>query len=251
MPRWPNDDPASLAAFYGNPAKGEPGQQLVPVLPPFRMTYAGKPIKNIMFHRKAAPALSAALNEIWEKCGHDQAKVDAAGLSHYDGAYNPRLIRGSATKWSNHAYGAAIDLDASRNGFNTGHGTMPQFAIDAFKRQGALWGGDYRGRTDPMHFEFCSRAAAVASFADLPQADADGDGDVDDAGNVVDDIPPSAEPKGNFLKLIQSKIAWATSALGGLSVTSLMGFLTDWRVVGILVAGGLVGFIIYQRSQKP
>src|SRR5947209_4976933 len=131
MPRWPNDDPVSLAKFYGDPAKGEPGQQLIPVIPPFRMTYAGKPIKNIMFHKKAAPALLAALNEIWDHCGRDQAKVDACGLSHYDGAYNPRLIRGSATKWSNHAYGAAIDLDASRNGFNTGHGTMPQFAIDA------------------------------------------------------------------------------------------------------------------------
>ena len=27
---------------------------------------------------------------------------------------------------------------------------------DAFKRQGARWGGDFKKRTDPMHFEFVS-----------------------------------------------------------------------------------------------
>ena len=28
--------------------------------------------------------------------------------------------------------------------------------VDAFKRQGARWGGDFKKRTDPMHFEFVS-----------------------------------------------------------------------------------------------
>ena len=105
MARWPHDDPRSLAAFYGNPASGEPGRQLVPVVPPFRMTCDGKPIKAIQFHKKAASALLAALNEIWEHYGRDQARIDAAGVSRYAGAYNPRLIRGRATRWSNHAYG--------------------------------------------------------------------------------------------------------------------------------------------------
>jgi hypothetical protein len=243
--RWPNDDAASLKAFYGDPAKGEPGQRLVPVVPPFRMTYEGKPIKSIMFHKKAAPALKAALDEIWEHYGRDQSKIDAISVSKYSGAYNPRLIRGSRTKWSNHAYGAAIDFDAEHNGFNTGHGIMPQPVIDAFKRQGALWGGDYRGRTDPMHFEFCSRGAAPIGLIDAPQVDGDSD------PVEVDDIPPEAEPQNSFLKLIKSKIAWASSALGGLSITSVMGFLTDWRVVAVIVAGLLVAYIIYERSRKP
>lgn len=157
MTTWPHDDAASLAAFYGDPNKGEPGLQLVPVVPPFKMYYDGKPIKAIQFHKKAASALARALNTIWEKCGRDQATADKYRISHYSGAYNPRKIRGSETKWSNHAYGAAIDFDAEHNGFGTGHGTMPQFVVDAFKAEGALWGGDYKGRTDPMHFEFCSR----------------------------------------------------------------------------------------------
>lgn len=155
--KWPHDDPKSLAAFYGDPAKGEPGKQLVPVVPPFKMYYGGKLVKSISFHKKAAPSLLRVLNAIWEHCGKDQAVVDKFRISNYSGAYNHRLIRGSASRWSNHAYGAAIDFDAEHNGFGAGKGTMPQFVVDAFKAEGALWGGDYKGRTDPMHFEFCSR----------------------------------------------------------------------------------------------
>jgi hypothetical protein len=175
MTRWPNDDPKSLAKFYGDPAKDEVSRQLVPVVPPFRMTYEGKPIRQIMFHKKAAPALKAALEAIWQHYGRDQKKIDALGISKYSGAYNHRLIRGSKTRWSNHAYGAAIDFNAEQNGFNTGHGNMPQPVIDAFKAQGALWGGDYSGRTDPMHFEFCSRVAVShpVSLVDIPQTDSD------------------------------------------------------------------------------
>lgn len=154
MSRWPRDNQDDLIAFYGMPGSAVESQ-LVDVVPPFRMTYEGKPIKSIKFHKKAAPALLAALTEIWEHYGKDQSKIDALGVSRYDGAYNPRFIRGSSSKWSNHAYGAAIDINAKDNGFNTGHGNMPQPVVDAFKRQGARWGGTYKNRTDPMHFEFC------------------------------------------------------------------------------------------------
>lgn len=160
MARWPKDNQDALIAFYGHPGP-EVESQLISVIPPFRMTFEGRPIKAIKFHRKAAQALSAALREIWDYYGHDQAKIDKLGVSRYDGSYNPRYIRGSTTKWSNHAFGAAIDINAQDNGFNTGHGTMPQPVVDAFKRQGARWGGDYHGRTDPMHFEFCDGGQQV------------------------------------------------------------------------------------------
>lgn len=153
MPKWPKDNQAARNAFYGDPAKGEIEPQMVPVVPPFAMFYEGRRIKAIQFHSKAAPALLAALNEIWDACDRDQAKIDAAGVSKYAGAYNKRLVRGSQTKWSNHAYAAAIDLNAAENGLYA-KGNMPQFVIDAFCRQGAMWGGWYTGRKDPMHFEF-------------------------------------------------------------------------------------------------
>lgn len=152
MTTWPKDNQTARNAFYGDPGKGEIAAQMVPVVPPFAMYYEGKRVRAIQFHRKAAPALLAALNEIWDFCQHDQAKVDAAGVSKYAGAYNHRLVRGSKTKWSNHAYAAAIDLNAAENGLYA-KGNMPQFVIDAFCRQGWMWGGWYTGRKDPMHFE--------------------------------------------------------------------------------------------------
>lgn len=154
MTKWPKDNQAARNAFYGDPAKGQIGPQMVPVVPPFAMYYEGKRVKAIQFHKKAAPALRAALEEIWDYCKHDQAKIDAAGVSRYAGAYNHRKVRGSATKWSNHAYATAIDLNAGENALGVKKGTMPQFVVDAFCRQGAMWGGWYKSRPDWMHFEF-------------------------------------------------------------------------------------------------
>lgn len=158
MAAWPHDTQEARNAFYGDPGRGEIPSQMVPVVPPFRMTYTdddGKVtvIKSILFHRKCSAALLAALNEVWDYCQHDQAKVDASGASKYFGAYNHRMVRGSSTKWSNHAYAAAIDLNAGQNALGA-VGNMPQFIVDAFTRQGAMWGGWYNSRPDWMHFEF-------------------------------------------------------------------------------------------------
>lgn len=160
MPTWPRDKQSELKAFYGDPGSGEVARQLVPVVPPFRMYVEGnrsKPVARINFHKKAAPDLAACFQEIWDYYGKDQKKIEAAGLHSYDGAYVPRLVRGSKTNWSNHAFGAAIDLNAAENGLNQ-KGNMPPAVRAIFKRHGARWGGDYRGRKDPMHFEFCRNA---------------------------------------------------------------------------------------------
>lgn len=168
MAKWPQDTMAAKVAFYGDP-RGDNGvdeewfaQNVVRVVPPFEMRYAGKPIKSIAFHKKCVDALKAALDEIWEVCGKNQDTIDKHGLSEYGGSFNYRLIRGSSAI-SNHSFAIAIDIAPSKNGLNApdadhdGHpGVFPQFAVEAFKRQGFRWGGDYKGRTDPMHFEAVS-----------------------------------------------------------------------------------------------
>jgi hypothetical protein len=248
MARWPHDDPASLAAFYGDPEKGEPGKQLVRVVPPFQMYYSGKPIETILFHRKAADALKAALDEIWDACGRDQATVDRLGISHYSGAYNPRYVRGyepgnpqgRTPRWSNHAYGAAIDLDAEHNGFGAGHGTMPQSVIDAFKRQGALWGGDYKGRTDPMHFEFCSRDGAVQPVpppvkpqpkpAPIDPPYAGGEQEPPPADEPVPPPAPAPATPGFFGRIRN----WVVGALSSIGFGGV-GALADWKIAALLL----------------
>lgn len=242
--RWPRDNQADLIRFYGTPGP-QVEAQLVPVIPPFQMFYDGKPVKQIRFHKKAAPALKAALDEIWKHYGRDQRAIDKLGISVYSGAYNPRFIRGSTTKWSNHAYGAAIDINAEHNGFGTGHGNMPQPVIDAFKRQGARWGGDYSHRSDPMHFEFCDAGQTTAvSFADLPQEEPQADGDSD--STAVDTANTDAKP--SFFSKWKKHITSGVGSIGGLS---FLGYMTTWQVVVVLCVftfiaiASAIGFFIW------
>lgn len=247
MNRWPADNQAALLKFYGTPGP-EVERQLVDVIPPFQMYYDGKPIKRIRFHRKAAIALRTALAEIWEHYDRDQHKIDALGISKYAGAYNPRKVRGSATKWSNHAYGAAIDLNAAENGLGSGRGTMPQPVIDAFKRQGARWGGDYRGRTDPMHFEFCDAtgypgpSSQPVRLFDVPETDADSDAHVDHSE------PAPTSPSPGWLRRKWKAVTGWFSGGAGLGV---FGYLTDWQVVAVLFGGVLLIVILFVLFMGP
>jgi hypothetical protein len=250
MTAWPKDTQAARNAFYGDPGKGQIASQMVPVVPPFAMYYEGKRVKAIQFHKKAAPALLAALNEIWDYCQHDQAKVDAAGVSKYAGAYNHRLVRGSKTKWSNHAYAAAIDLNAGENALGVKKGTMPQFVVDAFCRQGAMWGGWYSSRPDWMHFEFVDnggrqpssappvvgRAARFAGVGEqikqggVAPADVLGEDEPEDAGGH--------QPSANFdpallsiqtdLKAMNYSPGIPSGKWGGMTAGAIAGFINDY-----------------------
>ena len=156
--QWPHDDTASKNAFYGDfHDHAWASLNLIHITPPFQMKYARKPIPSILVHRKIAPALQAVFSEIWQKCLFNQVAVDKTGASDYGGCFNIRPIVGSHN-YSNHSWAAAIDLSPGTNGFrHDASTTLSNIVIDAFKRQGALWGGDYHGRKDPMHFEFVSR----------------------------------------------------------------------------------------------
>src|SRR4051812_38657980 len=158
---WPKDTLAAKIAYYGDP-RGPHGvdekwfaANVVRVKPSWKMYYAGKPIASIAFHKKCAPALKAALDEIWTARGQDQAAINKAGLQEYGGSFAYRLIRGASTI-SNHSFAIAIDLAPSGNVLGMKKGTMPDYAVEAFDKQGFRWGGRYSGRKDWMHFEAVS-----------------------------------------------------------------------------------------------
>ena len=157
MTTWPHDDTASKNAFYGD--FNSPGWQtlnLVHMMAPFMMYYDKQPLlRGILVHKKIETALGMVFSEIWAGCNKLQSAVDATGATDFGGCFNIRQIAGSSN-WSNHSWACAIDLSPSTNGFNQTP-TLANGVITAFKRQGALWGGDYTGRKDPMHFEFVSR----------------------------------------------------------------------------------------------
>lgn len=156
---WPMDNTPAKIAFYGDFQK--PGWQaanLVRFKPPFTMYYGGKPMTSgLLVHRKIVPALTTIFANIWDKCDHSLTKVRAAGADTTGGVFNIRKIAGN-NNWSNHSWACAIDLSPDTNGFRyNASTTLSRVVIDAFKAEGALWGGDYTGRKDPMHFEFVRR----------------------------------------------------------------------------------------------
>lgn len=159
---WPNQH--DVAAFYGNPdpnGDGVPDRRwedlnIVTLAPPWRMKLAWAPtqtIKSIRVHKLVYPSLSRVLLAMWSAFDHDQARVEAARMHLYGGAYNFRLMRGSA-HLSMHSYGCAIDLDPEGNPFG-GNVTMCQQARDAFAAEGWTWGGAW-SKPDGMHFQGAS-----------------------------------------------------------------------------------------------
>ena len=91
------------------------------------------------------------------------ATIEALGwndlLFHTSGTMVFRGIRNSnpnsAYRLSNHAYGAAIDIQAFENPQREANHTIHARLSGLIKAFGFRWGGDYQPPTDldPMHFE--------------------------------------------------------------------------------------------------
>lgn len=72
-------------------------------------------------------------------------------LISFDGCYNPRIMRGSASKWSSHAWAIAVDTNA--NGNFKAPGTEDQAAISqVFKEAGFV-----QLAHDPMHHQWATK----------------------------------------------------------------------------------------------
>jgi hypothetical protein len=101
---------------------------------------------TITAHRDAAPIFAAFITDIVGR-GYE---VDAVAD---DWGYNCRPIRGS-TNMSWHAWGLAIDLNASKNPMGPTLITdMPPWIDEVAAQYGIFWGGNFNRRKDAMHFE--------------------------------------------------------------------------------------------------
>jgi Putative peptidoglycan-binding domain-containing protein len=159
---WPHDDLASLIAFYGDPRGGASvnprwfSQNIVTVKVPFQLHYDRQPVDSITVHRKCSEAIVQAFENLYEAFGRDYRAIAAANLDKYSGVGNYRMVRGSASKLSCHAFWAAIDIDAEHlpiGHTNPAKNGMEAEAIAAFEKTGAYWGGRF-SRPDPMHFQY-------------------------------------------------------------------------------------------------
>jgi len=100
-------------------------------------------------HKLIAPIIKYLIDET-ERRGY--LLDHGPGDQDDDWSYANRAIRGRNTA-SNHSWGLAVDIDATQFGLGSKK-RLPQWIVDLWKAHGFDYGGDYRGRKDPMHFEF-------------------------------------------------------------------------------------------------
>jgi len=137
---------ADLFNHYGNPMNSAFESTYIVRRP---HTIAGGQQITVASHIAIADKIHLALAEI-------VAKGELSYLNEYDGAYVVRNIRGSSHP-SLHSWGLAIDFDASKYPLGSDQ-RLPHDIIMAWKNQGFFYGGDFRHRHDPMHFEYTTGA---------------------------------------------------------------------------------------------
>jgi D-alanyl-D-alanine carboxypeptidase len=147
--------PAELKARFGEPAVGLPyGDDWVRLDPGFlrrHIVARSVPILGtVTCHRAMIRPLRAALGELRRR-GLSRL-VDAGD---YAGCYAPRRIRPGGAL-SLHAWGLAVDLNASANPFG-GRSNQDRRLVRIMVRHGFTWGGDWPTVRDPMHFEWRGR----------------------------------------------------------------------------------------------
>lgn len=144
--------PARLKARFGEPALRLPvGDDWVDIDSGFTRRHiasARVPILGtVTCHRRMLPPLRAALGELARR---GLARLVDPG--DYAGCFAPRRIPGSGSL-SLHAWGLAIDLNASANPYGE-RPRQDRRLVRIFERHGFTWGGRWPTAPDGMHFEF-------------------------------------------------------------------------------------------------
>lgn len=100
--------------------------------------------KTLQVHRESAKDFEGFFNEL-SRMGYPLKDV---------GGYNFRNKRGGSGL-SQHAYGNAVDVNASTNPFMPSLKTdLPPNISEIATKYNLAWGGDWQGKKDPMHFEW-------------------------------------------------------------------------------------------------
>lgn len=99
-------------------------------------------------HEDVAPQFQGFLTELSQVYPHIKS----------GGGYANRNVRGSSSKLSEHAYGAAIDINPTENPMGTKLVTdLPANVGELAAKYGLKWGGTFKGRKDAMHFEAAAK----------------------------------------------------------------------------------------------
>ncbi len=133
-------------------------KNIVSVAPPFQLRDGqGRPVSAIRCHRLVMEALARVLRDLGRR-----------NLCHlvntFDGCFVPRHKTWDPRRsLSRHAWGIAVDVNARMFPYGS-HSRQNPRLVEAFRRQGFAWGGEWR-TPDPMHFEVVDLAHPARPLA--------------------------------------------------------------------------------------
>lgn len=138
--------PEICSAKFGQPKTQQVEKYLVMWDVPAELEIGVIP-KRIYCHKDMIEPLTKAFKNLIERGFVNELKT-------WDGCYNPRLQRGSKTKWSIHSWALAFDCNAAWNQLNMKPTLSPGF-VKCITDAGFDWGGTWK-RLDGMHFQLAS-----------------------------------------------------------------------------------------------
>lgn len=137
---------AGLEQMFGKPTSPECSAGRIQLPSPLKIGWMNAQVTILACHAEMEGVFSQLFAEIYAKDLWRKIKT-------YDGIYSPRKI-GRTGKWSTHAWGIAIDLNAATNRQGA-PGDMDRDLVMTFESHGFVWGGDWAGaKKDAMHFQF-------------------------------------------------------------------------------------------------
>lgn len=134
-----------IATFGDYTAPDWETTHLVSVDLPYPLIYDGMRVNRTRCHKLIVENVIGAFQAI-ESAGL------TAHMTNYGGLYNQRMKRGMPGHPSTHCWGIAIDMEPAR--FPLGStDRQPQAVVDIMARFGWVYGGDFAGRKDGMHWQ--------------------------------------------------------------------------------------------------
>jgi hypothetical protein len=143
-----------LIKTFGDPRlPGFENEYIVEFELPYTLLYTDD--KGIVSNVNKTRANKLAVGNIIQALSDVKTKGFAPHVLNFGGIYNMRNIRGSQVYLSVHAFGAAIDLEPLMYPRGSSK-RFPAGVIECFSDAGFVYGGDFKYRLDPMHFQLVS-----------------------------------------------------------------------------------------------
>ncbi|CCB65400.1 tape measure protein [Hyphomicrobium sp. MC1] len=201
-----------------------------------------------MVDQKYADRFQGLIGDLHQR-GYTNFKLNEGG------GFVDRNMRGT-NKLSEHAKGDALDINPRNNPFLTHKTDLPPDISDMAKARGLKWGGDWKTRTDPMHFQVDKSVSneQIAALQQQQQAERLLQQQTVQANAALKTMPPSLQGMQTGTQGLDGTLSSMTSTLAQ-GQPAASGFASSIQSVlaslsakpggaggGIGFLGGLLGF---------